>query len=129
MLVPAPTINISGLTNKLLYTGTNLFLTCTLELNSAVDSEFRVAGVWRRGGEMINSSRRVNISETALIRPSVYQTTISIRPISDTMDSGSYSCHSSIPSDQFVLFTDGSQQVTVNIEGMTNYKLIILYLW
>ena len=102
---------------EVLYTGTSVLLTCTLELNSAVDSEVSVAGVWRRGGEVVNNSSRVNVSPTTLVRPSVFQTTISVSPLSDTMDSGQYSCHSTITSTPFVLFGAGSHQVTLSIDG------------
>ena len=101
----------------MLYTGTSLYIVCTLELSTAVESGVGVTGIWRRGGEVIVNSSRVSISETALIRPFVYQTTISISPLSHIMDSGQYSCQSSIMSSPFVRFASGSQQVAVNIEG------------
>ena len=66
---------------------------------------------------MITNSSRVNISATTAIRPSVFQTTISISPLSDTMDSGQYGCQSVIMSNQVVRFTGASHQVTVMIEG------------
>ena len=97
-------------------------MVCTLELDAAVDSDVRVTGVWRRAGETLSNSSRISISETTLIGPSVYETTISISPLSDSVDSGQYSCQSAIMSSPFVRFTSGSQQVTVNIEG-TKYFL------
>lgn len=102
---------------EVLYTGTSVILTCTIELNGAVDSEVRVAGVWRRGGEVVNNSSRVYVSPTTLVHPSVFQMTISVSPLSDSMDSGQYSCHSTITSTPFILFSVGSQQVTLRIDG------------
>ena len=100
-----------------LYTGTSVLLTCTLELNSAVDSEVSVTGVWRRGGEVVNNSSHVNVSLTTLIRPSVFQTIISISPLSDSIDSGQYSCQSTTVSNPFILVADGLQRITLPIEG------------
>ena len=120
IVVPAPTINVSRLPIDQLYTGTTLILTCTFELNGAVDTEVRVSSIWRRGGEVLYSNNRTNISEVTLIQPSVFQTTISISPVSDTLDSGQYSCQSDITSDTFVLFSDSSQQMMLAIEGMKN---------
>ena len=88
----------------------------------------RLSGVWRRGGEVINNSSRVNISVATLLRPSVYQTTISISPLSNTLDSGQYHCQSAITSNPFVLYADASQQVAIRIEGIQrreNFSIVL----
>ena len=101
-------------------------MVCTLELDAAVDSDVRVTGVWRRAGETLGNSSRVSISETTLIGPSIYETTISICPLSDSVDSGQYSCQSIIMSSPFERFTSGSQQVTVDIEGKYFLKSVVV---
>lgn len=116
-LVPAPIVSIGGLPTQPLYTGASLQLICSFELTRFVDTTVEVNSVWRRGGEQITNSNRVNISAITAIRPSTFQTTFSISPLSDTMDSGQYSCQSVIMSNQFVRFTDDSHQVAVMIEG------------
>ena len=116
-LVPAPIVSIGGLPTQPLYTGTSLQLTCSFELTSFVDTIVGVNGVWRRGGEQITNSSRVNISTVTAIQPSTFQTTASISPLSNTMDSGQYSCQSVFMSNQFVRFADASNQVAVMIEG------------
>lgn len=95
----------------------DLFLTCTFELPTFVDSAVALNSAWRRGGEVLNSNTRVNISAISRVYPSVYRTTLSISPLSSTMDSGQYSCQSSITSSAYILYTNTVQQVLVGIEG------------
>ena len=117
IVVPAPIVSISGLPTRPLYTGTRLQLACLFELTSFVDTTVELDSVWRRGGELITNGSRVNISAVSIIRPSVFQTTVNISPVSDTMDSGQYSCQSVIMSSQFVQFAGASHQIVVTIEG------------
>ena len=120
ILVPAPIISISGLPTQPLYTGTSLQLACSFELTRFVDTTVELNSVWRRGGELITNGSRVNISAISAIQPSVFQTTVNISPVSDTMDSGQYSCQSVIMSSQFVQFAGASRQIVVTIEGRYN---------
>lgn len=84
-----------------------------------IDSPVTLNSVWRRGGEILNSNSRFNISTIIMTGPSTYLTTLGISPLSNTMDSGQYSCQSVLlASDDYVLFTDGSQQVAVTVRGM-----------
>lgn len=83
-----------------------------------IDSPVRLNGIWRRGGQILNSNSHVNISTISMIRQSVYHTTLSISPLVNTLDSGQYSCQSDITSDAYVLYADTSQQVIVRIEGI-----------
>lgn len=66
---------------------------------------------------MITNGNRINISAASAIRPSAFQTTVYISPVSDTMDSGQYSCQSVIMSSQFVQFAGATRQIAVTIEG------------
>lgn len=125
--VPAPTVNVTGVPAYPLYSGRSLLLTCLFEFNNAVDTLMTLNSVWRRGGEELNSNGRVNVSTTTMIRPSVYRTTLSIIPLSNTMDSGQYTCQSVTISSAYVLFTDSSQQVSVGVEG--KYTIQFLHYW
>ena len=118
--VPAPNVNLTGIPSSSLFAGTSLLLTCTYELHSATDSQVTFNSVWRRGGQILNSNGRVNISTSRMTSPLTYSTTLNISPLSNTIDSGQYSCQSAIPSEPYVLFTDASQQATVRIEGTIN---------
>ena len=115
--VPAPSINVTGVPAYPLYSGTSLMLACLFEVHSAVDGQLTLNSVWRRGGEILNSNGRINISATSMIRPSIYRTTLSISPLSNTQDNGQYSCQSITTSSAYVLHADSSQQVTVRIGG------------
>ncbi len=117
ILVPAPVVSISGLPSRPLYTGTSLQLACSFQLTNFVDTSVELNSVWSRGGEVITNGSRVNISAISAIQPSVFQTTVYISPVSDTMDSGQYSCRSVIMSSQFVQFSSASHQIAVTIEG------------
>ena len=101
-----------------LYAGGNMLLVCTLELSSRIDTEVRVDGIWKRGGEILENSGRINVTDVALIEPSILQTTLHISPISDTLDGGWYTCQTEFSSDSFIRFTDAFQQVTLTIEGI-----------
>ena len=103
-----------------------MLLICTFELNSGIDTEVKVDGSWRKGGEILNNNNsRVNITEVTLIEPLIFQTTLSISPLSNVLDSGQYSCQTAFTSDSFVLFADASQQVILRIEGMNKIDKII----
>ena len=82
-----------------------------------VDSEVTVNSVWRKGGQIISPNSRVNISTISMVRPSIYRTTLAISPLSNTLDSGQYTCQSAIVSNTYILYADASQQETVRIEG------------
>jgi hypothetical protein len=82
-----------------------------------VDSPVTLNSVWRRGGESLDSDGRVNVSMINMINQTVYYTMLSISPLSNTMDSGQYSCQSALESDAYVLYADASQQVPVRIAG------------
>ena len=92
-------------------------LVCILQLNSRIDTEVRMNGIWRRGGEVLENNSRVNITEVALIEPSIFQTTLHISPLSDELDGGQYSCQTDFISSSFILFTNALQQVVLRIEG------------
>lgn len=117
IIVPAPVVSISGLPNRPLYTGTSLQLACSFQLTNFVDTAVELNSVWSRGGEVITNGSRINISAASAIRPSIFQTTVYISPVSDTMDSGQYSCQSVSMSSQFVQFAGASRQIAVTIEG------------
>ena len=89
-----------------------------------IDSPVIINSVWRRGGDILNSNSRINISEINMIRESVYITVLRISPLSNTMDSGTYSCQSVITSSPYLLYSDATQQVTVSVGGMCYVALL-----
>lgn len=115
--VPAPTITITGVPPYPLYTGTELSLTCSIELHSMVNSEVTLSSMWRSGGQILSTNGRVNVSTTSMVRSSLYRKTLRISPLSNTMDGGQYSCQSDIASSDFVRYTNAIQQVVISIGG------------
>lgn len=125
IIVPAYLVNITGVPDYPLYAGTSLFLTCMFELPVFVDSAVALKSVWKKGGEVVNSNGRVNVSAIDVTYQSAYLTTLYISPLSSTMDGGQYACQSSITSSAYVLYSDSSHQVSVRIEG-TVYILEVM---
>lgn len=82
-----------------------------------IDSPVVLRSVWRRGGEILSSKNRFNISTVRMIRPSIYCTTLSISPLSNMLDNGQYNCQSVSMSSAYILYTDASHQVTLRIGG------------
>ena len=118
--VPSPSINISGLHDDPIYTGTSLILTCTIELDETVDTPVVVTGAWRRSGDLLANSSRVHISELTESSVLVYETSLSLSPLSNLLDSGHYECTSLIRPDSesvFVIMGTASDTLTINIEG------------
>ncbi len=121
-VVAAPTIQISTVPTDQLYTGGSVLLVCMFELSSRIDTEVRMNGIWRRGGEVLENNSRINITQVVLIEPSIFQTILHISPLSDVLDGGQYSCQIEFTSNSFILFTDVLQQVMLRIEGTREYN-------
>lgn len=117
--VPAPTVNITGIDPHPIFAGTSLLLTCTIELPADVNADqVTLNSIWRRGGDVLSSSTHITITAINTISPYLYRTTLSISPLSNTEDSGQYSCHSLVTSTAYVLHTDASHRVLVRVEGI-----------
>ena len=111
--------SVSVVPSGRIYTGQELMLTCTHELNSNVDIPVTVVTVWRRGGQVLTSSSRVNMSTTSSIASSLYQSTLLIRPASSSLDTGVYSCQSSIGSEAYVIYERGpAGQISITVQGV-----------
>ena len=127
--VPSPIVNISGLPNTSLYTGTTLILTCIIELHETVDTPVVVTGTWRRSGDVIANTTRTQFSEVLQNSALVYQTSLSLVPLSSALDSGQYECESLVRPDSdsaFVVMGRGSDILTANIEGKHKINSIII---
>ena len=111
-------MNISGVPDSPLYAGTNLLLTCTFQLPSFIDDVVALSSEWRKGGEVLNTNSHINVSTVSTISRSTYRSTLQISVLSSTIDGGHYSCHSSIASSAYVLYSDASHQVSVHIQGI-----------
>jgi len=118
--VPPPSVLISGLSASPVYSGTSLLLSCIAQVDGAVDTNVMVTAVWRRGGELLTSNNRRNITSVTFMRSSTYETTITVSPPSSILDGGHYSCEFLVrpyPASSYILRAQGTDLVLVNIEG------------
>ena len=114
--VPPPSVSVTNSSGT--YAGTNFNLTCTIELNTAVDTPVVVNSTWH-GPVVILSGTRVVASEPTG-NGTRYQTTLMFRPL-NTSNSGNYTCEVTVspsPESQFITAsTPGSGTLFVGVEG------------
>ena len=90
--VPQPTVSITPNHTGVLYAGTPLTLTCSIELNPAVDTTVIVTKMWRGpGSQVVSNSSRVTVSNLVERSAFLYETTIEFVPLS-TSNGGDYEC-------------------------------------
>ena len=121
LTVPQPTVNITPNRTGDLYAGTPLNLTCSIQLNPAVDTTVMVTRMWRGpGSQEVSNSSHVTMSNILKRSAFLYETTIEFDPLSAT-DSGNYECEATVtpdPQSQFVtMSTRGSGTLTVIVKG------------
>ena len=119
--VPQPTVSITPNHNGVLYAGTPLTLTCSIQLNPAVDTTVMATRMWRGpGSQVVSNSSRVTVSNLLKRLTFVYETTIEFDPLSTT-DSGTYECEATVtpdPQSQFVIMsTAGSDTHTIIVQS------------
>ena len=116
LAVPPPSVSVTNSSGT--YAGTNFSLTCTIELNTAVDTPVVVNSTWH-GPVVIPTGTRVNGSEP-IDTAARYQTTLMFCPL-NTSDSGHYTCEVTVspsPESQFITAsTAGSGTLFVAVEG------------
>ena len=114
-------MNVTSNHTGILHAGTPLTLTCSIQLNPAVDTTVVVARMWRGpGSQVVSNSSRVTVSNIPKRSAFLYETTIEFVPLSAT-DSGNYECEATVtpdPQSQFVnRSTAGSDTYTVTVQG------------
>ena len=119
--VPQPTVNITPNRTGVLYAGTPLTLTCSIQLNPAVDTTVMVTRTWSGpGSQAVSISSRVTVSNLVKRSENLYETTIEFGPLTTT-DTGDYECEATVapdPQSQFVIMsTAGSDMHSVTVQG------------
>ena len=119
--VPSPTVSITPNRTGILYAGTPLTLTCSIQLNPAVDTTVMVTRMWSGpGSQAVSNSSRVTVSNVFKRSAFPYETTIEFVPLTTT-DSGNYECEATVtadPQSQFVIMsTAGSDTHSVTVHG------------
>ena len=118
--VPTPTVSIDLPMGMPYYIGTSLNLTCTTELDPAVDNTVAVMSTWTGPGGAISSDERVSFSEHDS-NPNVLMFSI-LYP----EDSGTYSCSVTVTTLQ--PFAGDSQEKSASVEFTTQSKLSAVYM-
>ena len=119
--VPSPTVSITPNRTGILYAGTPLTLTCSIQLNPAVDTPVIVTRMWSGpGSQAVSNSSLVTVSNLLEGSAILYKTTIQFVPLTTT-DSGNYECEATVtpdPQSQFVIMnTTGSDTHSVTVHG------------
>ena len=117
--VPAPDVSISLNTdNDTVYQGTELVITCTLTVDSAVDIEYDIDMIWSSVTADVMNGPYINISNITGSGQE-YTSTITISPV-NTTDSATYTCTASITStdsDTIISSMKNSSTVNTTVEG------------
>ena len=107
-----PTNNLS--------TGINLTLICTIQLNTAVDTDVVVNASWTEPAAMFASNSQGRISVTSLTGSvPLYETRVFFSPLNST-DSGTYVCQADVRADSsspFIVTNTDTAIHTINVEG------------
>ena len=81
------------------YNGTNVTLTCTIRLNTVVDTAVNVSGTWLNSTNVLTTSNTtsITVSETRVIEHLTYQTLLQFEPLrNNSMDGGVYVCEATV---------------------------------
>ena len=112
-----------------IYQGTELIITCTVTVDSAVNTMIDVNIIWSSlqgmdsgsGSSEIMDGQYITISDTT-ISDMEYISTVTIRPV-NTTDSASYTCTASMNSiidrDNIMSSNETSDTVNVMVKGMS----------
>ena len=121
--VPQPTVSITPNHTGVLHAGTPLTLTCSIQLNPAVDTTVMVTRMWRGpGSQVVSNSSHVTVSNLVERFNQLYETAIEFAPLSIS-DSGDYECEAiAFPGSslEFVAnSTTGSNAHSLSIEALS----------
>ena len=96
--------------------GINLTLICTIQLNTAVDTDVMVNASWTGPNAMFASNSRISITNVSeSVAP--YKTTVFFSPLNIT-DSGNYTCQADVrprPSSPFIMMNRDTATLTIAV--------------
>ena len=103
--------------DDVLSAGINLTLICTIQLNTAVDTNIMVNTSWT-GPAVFASNSHISITDlNELVTP--YKTALLFSPLNIT-DNGSYTCHADVrphPSSPFIMMNSDTDTHTITVES------------
>ena len=127
-IVPPPSVSVNSSSSA--YAGSNFNLTCTIQLNTAVNTPVMINSTWR-GPLLIPTGTRV-IASAPTGTGARYRTILMFRPL-NTSDSGNYTCEATVspsPESQFIIAsTAGRDTLSVTVQGERIHLVICYYLF
>ena len=122
--VPPPQITITGSPTNITFfnAGIQFNLTCSIQLNPAVDIQVSVTAMWYRSGILLTNDSHITVfgaSESTSIQL-LYLSRVHFNPLSDE-DGGLFSCEAivkpQIPHTAFVVGTSAVAMQQINVTG------------
>ena len=110
--VPQPSVDINSDRAGILYAGTSLTLTCTVSLDSSVDTPADINIVWS-GPRAIPGEWYTVTGVSGSQSP--YSGSLSITPLEEGRDDGEYSCTVTVGGGSYIIPANSSISTIVNI--------------
>ena len=120
--VPQPNVTISANRTAPLYAGTGLTLTCTVSLDSSVNTVVNVSVTWT--GPRTIPGEWYSVME-ASGSGGTYTGSLTISPLAEGQDDGQYTCRVTVSGGSSVLETTNYDSITINVTGksFTHYYM------
>ena len=115
--VSISSVMVTQAPDRTLYTEDDFTLTCTIELNEAVDTGVDVTVVWTGppGDTVLSTGGRITVSDVTGSRPT-YQSRVDITSL-EISDSGAYTCNATASPDGTTFVT--ASEATSNTTDVT----------
>ena len=110
--VPQPNVAISTNHTPPLYADTGLTFTCTVSLDSSVDTDVSVSVTWT--GPRTISGERYSVME-ASGSGGTYTGSLTISPLAEGPDDGQYTCSMTVSGGSSVSMATGSDSVAIHV--------------
>ena len=121
--VPPPQITITvSPVNVPFFAGVLFNLTCSIQLDLAVDTQFNVTGMWTRSGTPLTNGSRITVYGTSESASSqhLFQTRVQFSPLIDA-DDGLFTCQAIVepqtPQSIFIVGTTAANMLQINVTG------------
>ena len=119
--VPEPTVAIELSDAQASFlAGTPLELSCSIQLDSAIDSVVSISTVWQRDGLNITGSARITITPPTVTISLQYVSLLQFSTLSSSTDSGSYTCVTTVgptSSESYIVGATGMDVYTTTVDG------------
>ena len=115
--VPAPDVSLSLNTdNGTVYQGTELVITCTVTVDSAVDTDYDINITWTSDPAGVMNGTYITISDITDSRPE-YTSTVTISPV-NTTDSATYTCRANVTTTDLITSSmENIDSEIITVEG------------